>query len=66
MGRIPGGPDRFRAFAFGVGEETADPVGQLTSLSGYVKIRGRRALRSVFDASWKQFFRTSNRSGRLW
>jgi hypothetical protein len=48
MRRIPEGPDRFRAFAFGVPEGLARPVDQLTSVSAYVKIRGRRPSGLVF------------------
>jgi hypothetical protein len=48
MERIPGGPDRFRAFAFDLREVAPRPVGQLTSVSAYVKIRGRRPSGLVF------------------
>jgi hypothetical protein len=49
MRRIPEGPDRFRAFAFGVPEGLTRPVDKLTSVSAYVKIRGRRPSGLVFS-----------------
>jgi hypothetical protein len=55
MERIPEGPDRFRAFAFGERRTASRSIGQLTSVPGYVKIRGRSATSLVFGAFQNQF-----------